>query len=75
MGILRFIGGRQPGELKHLINLRKRNQIRDIQSSGERNEYSLNLDASRGVAGLQRGTKGHSRISGGNRKPEKVTAL
>jgi hypothetical protein len=52
--------GRQPGELKHLSNLRKRNQIRDIQSSGERNEYSLNLDASWGVAGLRCGTKEHS---------------
>ena len=57
MGTLMLKSGRQPGELKHLTNLRKRNQIRDIQSSGERNEYSLNRVAISGVAGPQRGTK------------------
>ena len=29
-------------ELKHLSNSRKRNQVRDTLSSGERNGYSLN---------------------------------
>jgi hypothetical protein len=33
----------RPGELKHLSNLRKRNQFRDYLSSGERTGKSLNL--------------------------------
>jgi hypothetical protein len=32
-----------PGELKHLSNLRKRNQFRDYPSSGERTGNSPNL--------------------------------
>ena len=52
--------GGQPGELKHLSSPRKRNQIRDVQSSGERNEHSLNRVAISGVAGPQRDTERHS---------------
>ncbi len=40
---------REPGELKHLSTLRKRNQ-RDSRSSGERNGNSLNLN---GLVGLR----------------------
>jgi hypothetical protein len=35
------LGGRRR-ELKHLSTSRKRNQVRDTPSSGERNGYSLN---------------------------------
>ena len=35
------LGGRRR-ELKHLSTSRKRNQVRDTLSSGERNGYSLN---------------------------------
>jgi hypothetical protein len=34
--------GSTRSELKHLSNSRKRNQVRDTLSSGERNGYSLN---------------------------------
>ena len=34
--------GSRRGELKHLSNLRKRNQVRDAPSSGERNGHRLN---------------------------------
>ncbi len=44
ISISEYIGyGGEPGEVKHLSNLRKRNQIRDSLSSGERKGNSLNL--------------------------------
>ena len=47
--------GGQPGELKHLSTRRKRNQMRDSLSSGERKGKSPNRVglSPRGVAGLQ----------------------
>ncbi len=44
ISISEYIGyGGEPGEVKHLSNLRKRNQVRDSLSSGERKGNSLNL--------------------------------
>ena len=54
--------GSERGELKHLSNLRKRNQARDTPSSGERNGYSLNRRKfSVGVAGAQCETQTNNR--------------
>ena len=49
------LAGSQPGELKHLSTRRKRNQMRDSLSSGERTGKSPNRVAlnPRGVVGLQ----------------------
>ncbi len=38
-----IVMGSERGEVKHLSTLRKKNQIRDSPSSGERTEIRLNL--------------------------------
>ena len=69
-----FREGSQPGELKHLSTRRKRNQIRDSLSSGERKGKSPNRRGLNpaGVVGLQR--KGRESIAerAWNGGPERV---
>ncbi len=54
--------GSKPRELKHLSTWRKRNQIRDPPSSGERKGDSPNQDrfGGPGVVGPRRGSRLHS---------------
>jgi hypothetical protein len=64
-----------PGELKHLSNPRKINQVRDSVSSGERKRISLNSDANRRVAGFPIWDVDHGNRTVWNGRPKNVKAV